>query len=70
MTAEQAQQLVEQMRAAQAQRTAMMEELDFSRQQEQVDSQAAAVDRRARESMAKTRNCLSEPQSIVGMLEQ
>ena len=42
MTAEQAQQLVEQMRAQQAQHTAMMEELDFSRQREQAATQAAA----------------------------
>ena len=49
MTAEQAQQLMEQMRAVQAQHTAMMEGLDFSRQREQAAAQAAAVDRRSRE---------------------
>ena len=48
MTAEQAQQLMEQLRAAQAQHTAMMEELDFSRQREHAATHAA-VDRRARE---------------------
>ena len=49
MTAEQAQQLMDQMWAAQAQHTAMMEEVDFSHQREQAATQAAAVERRARE---------------------
>ena len=40
MTAEQALQLMDQMRAAQPQRTAMMKELDFSRVREQAATKA------------------------------